>query len=83
MTSIPGNYKRKSSGICPLCSKSEDRTEHYFKCKLARQLAEVWNVTVDDLKDVGGIDKLWKAANFIEKVEVMLEAEMISEKRTT
>ena len=41
MSSIPGNYKGRSEGLCPFCETKEGSTEHYFKCKIVRQLKGV------------------------------------------
>ena len=50
MTKIPGNYKSEGITTCPLCSKEEGSTEHYFECTKTRHLAEIWEVTKEDLK---------------------------------
>ena len=31
MFKLPGNFKGKGKGICPLCEKNEGNTEHYLK----------------------------------------------------
>ena len=32
MIKIPGNYKGRGDGWCPLCEETEGSTEHYFEC---------------------------------------------------
>ena len=41
MNRIPGNYKGRSEGTCPLCTKAKGTTEHYFQCDKVRTLKEV------------------------------------------
>ena len=75
MASLPGNYKGKGDGRCPLCNNDEGRTEHYFTCKVVKQLADVWKVGETDLLS-SDVDKLKDISNFIEKVEIMLDPEI-------
>jgi hypothetical protein len=72
MASLPGNYKGNSDGKCPLCEESEGRTEHYFTCKVVKQLATIWNVKTTDIKS-SDVAKLKDVSSFIEKVEIMVE----------
>ena len=37
MSLLPGNYKNKDTGNCPLCNIEEGSTEHYFKCKKVKE----------------------------------------------
>ena len=71
MVKVPGNYKGKSDGNCPLCEREEGSTEHYFQCVNVKQLVEVWNVTADDLSNQN-IQKMKDVANFMEKVQIMV-----------
>ncbi len=72
MSKLPGNYKGKGGGTCPLCNEGKGNLEHYFECRCVRQLAEVWGVEKSDL---GSLERTRMRAvvNFIEKVETMLE----------
>ena len=74
MVKGPGNFKGNGDGNCPLCEEEEGSTEHYFDCCKVKQLVKVWNVTVSDLysKD---INKMKDVANFMEKVQVMVNPE--------
>jgi hypothetical protein len=73
-TSLPGNYNGNGDGRCPLCEENEGRTEHYFTCRVVKQLAEIWNVEDTDLQS-SDVAKLKDIASFIEKIETMLEPE--------
>ena len=72
MSKLPGNYKAGGEGKCLLCNIAKGSTEHYFQCPGASQLARVWEVQERDLKSQD-IDKMKAVANFLEKVECMLE----------
>ena len=78
MTQIPANYKGKKEGTCPLCSENknekEGTTEHYFECKVSKQLAGIWKVKIDDLKSTD-VAQLKNVANFLEKTEILLQSE--------
>ena len=75
MCKIPGNYKGKSEGICPLCHDGEGNIEHYFQCTGVYVLAETWGVQRSDLESQEE-EKMIRVAKFIEKVECMLEPVM-------
>ena len=66
------------SNIWFLCSESknekEGTTEHYFECKVSKQLADIWKVKIDDLKSTD-VAQLKKVANFLEKTEILLQSE--------
>ena len=72
MSKLPGNYKGKGEGTCPLCNMEKGNLEHYFECRCVRQLVEEWDVEKSDL---GSLEKerMKAVVNFIEKVEIMLE----------
>ncbi len=72
MSKLPGNYKGNGEGICPLCHEGKGNLEHYFQCRSVRLLVDEWKVTVSDLRSLE-IEKMKAVANFIEKVEMMLE----------
>ena len=61
--------------VCACSVKQKKGVRNTFKCRVVRQLKEVWNVEVEDLKDGDNIAKLRDAANFIDKVEFMLGVE--------
>ena len=65
----------KRKGICPLCEKNEGNTEHYFSCEKVWRIREVWDVRASDLESTD-VKKLKDVANFIEKVELMVEPMM-------
>ena len=71
MSRLPGNYKGKSMGTCPLCTEEAGNIEHYFQCESTTRLSKVWEVTVDEL---GSHDvlKMKDVARFVEKVEILL-----------
>ena len=71
MVKIPGNYKSNGGGNCTLCEEEEGSTEHYFECCKVKQLTKAWNVSVSDLSSQN-INKMKDVANFMEKVQVML-----------
>ena len=71
MVKIPGNYKSNGGGNCTLCEEEEGSTEHYFECCKVKQLTKAWNVSVSDLSSQN-IDRMKDVANFMEKVQVML-----------
>ena len=72
MTKVPGNYKQLGIVRCPLCDVSDISTEHYFKCHRCKQLLETWEVNEKDLRSQD-LNKLRNLANFLEKVEGLLE----------
>ncbi len=72
MSKLPGNYKGRGEGICPLCNVEKGNFEHYFDCRYTRQLVAEWDVEKGDLES-SEKEKLRAVANFIEKVEIMLE----------
>ena len=76
MNRIPGNYKGRSEGTCPLCTKAKGTTEHYFQCDKVRTLREVWEVKVEDLRS-NKIEKMKDVSSFLEKVEVIVDPEQI------
>ncbi len=80
MSKLPGNYKGGGEGICPLCNREKGNYEHYFNCRYTRQLVQEWDVSEKDLESLEK-EKLKAVANFIEKVEVMLEPTKIFNSR--
>ena len=72
MTNLPGNYKGGGTGICTLCEREEGSTEHYFQCPQVNHLARTIGVNKEDLEDKNE-EKMKNVANFIEKVEIMLD----------
>ncbi len=72
MSKLPGNYKGRGEGICPMCNEQKGNFEHYFNCRYTRQLVQEWDVVESDLGSLEK-EKLRAVANFIEKVEIMLE----------
>ena len=72
MSKIPGNYKGRGEGICILCEEEKGNMEHYYSCKSVRQLVEVWKTKEDDIRSLDK-DRMKRASNFIEKVELMIE----------
>ena len=72
MSKIPGNYKGKEGAMCPLCLSGEGQTEHYFECKMVHRLKKIWDVNQNDLSSME-VKKMKDVANFMEKVEVMIE----------
>ena len=72
MTKLPGNYKAGGEGECLLCNIEKGSTEHYFQCPGVSQLVRVWEVQERDLESQE-IDKMKAVANFLEKVECMLD----------
>ena len=72
MSKIPGNYKGKEGAMCPLCLSGEGQTEHYFECKMVHRLKKIWDVNQNDLTSME-VKKMKDVANFMEKVEVMIE----------
>ena len=75
MTKVPGNYKKLGIDVCPLCNQKEVSTEHYFECNRCRMLADTWKVTKEDLRS-NDVQKLKDVANFLQKVETLLEPVM-------
>ena len=52
MNRIPANFKGKTNGDCPLCEEEDEEEgdlEHYFTCKITRQIAEAWGVEKGDI----------------------------------
>ena len=72
MCKVPANYKRKGVTQCPLCEEGEGSTEHYFECRNTKYLAQTWEVNKEDLRSQE-IQKMTNVANFLEKVEEMLQ----------
>ena len=72
MNTIPGNYKDGTDGKCLLCNKEKGTTEHYFVCSETREIAAVWEVEKQDLQS-NDIRKMKNVANFLEKVEQLME----------
>ena len=72
MSKIPGNFKRAGLETCPLCKRKEGSTEHYFECEEVSRLREAWGVEKKDLQSLD-IGKMKDIANFMEKVEQMVE----------
>ena len=72
MNRIPGNYRGKGEGICQLCKEKKGNVEHYFRCKDTRQLVEAWDVKEEDLGSLQK-ERMLRVANFVAKVEVLLE----------
>ena len=72
MNKIPGNYKGREQGLCPLCNEGEGIIEHYFECRSVKQVRKAWGVQLRDLtsNDVG---RMKYVSKFIEKVEIMIE----------
>ena len=77
MSKLPGNYKGRGEGMCPLCNVEKGNIEHYFHCKSVRQLVEVWGVTMNDIDTVDQ-GRLKAVSRFVEKVELLLEPMMMS-----
>ena len=75
MTKVPGNYKKLGIDVCPLCNQKEVSTEHYFECNRCRMLADTWKVKKEDLRS-SDVQKLKDVANFLQKVETLLEPVM-------
>ena len=75
MNRIPGNYKGKSEGTCPLCTKAKGNAEHYFQCHKVRTLREVWEVK-EDLRS-NEIEKMKDVSSFLEKVELIVNPEQM------
>ena len=69
---IPANYKGKEKGTCTLCNGAEGNIEHYFECKMVRQVKEAWDVEYHDLKS-NDMRKMRDVSKFMEKVEVMID----------
>ena len=67
---IPANFKGKTNGDCPLCEEEGD-LEHYFTCKITRQIAEAWGVEKGDIFS-RDLVKMKDTAKFMEKVETLL-----------
>ncbi len=72
MSKLPGNYKGKGEGMCTLCNVEKGNFEHYFNCRYTRQLVQEWGLTECDLGSLEK-DRLKAVANFVDKVEIMLE----------
>ena len=72
MSKLPGNFKGRGEGICPLCDKEKGNLEHYYRCNSVRQLVEVWRTKEDDVRSLDK-DQMKAAAHFIEKIETMME----------
>ena len=72
MIVIPGNYKARTEGECLMCRVNKGTTEHYFVCPETKYLADVWEVDAQDLQS-NEIEKMKKVANFMEKVELLMD----------
>ena len=72
MNIIPANYKAKTDGECLFCNAAKGTTEHYFTCPETRYLADIFDVEVQDIQS-NEIGKMKNAANFMEKVEFLME----------
>ena len=73
MSNVPANYKNKGGGQCNLCDGGEGSTEHYLtSCSQIQLLRNIWKVQVNDI-DNQEISKMKDVANYIEKVEILLE----------
>ena len=73
MTKIPGNYKGRGEGTCLLCEKEKGSTEHYVdNCPNVSQLVKAWGVESSDIVSLDAT-KMMAVANFMEKVECMME----------
>ena len=71
MSRIPANYKGGTEGECPLCEDGIGNIEHYFTCTACGQLADAWQVEKKDLNSKD-LNKMKDVANFMEKVEILL-----------
>ena len=80
MTKLPGNYKGRGEGTCVLCSVEKGSTEHYFQCPSVRQLVEAWEVERSDLESLE-TSTMKTVANFLEKVECMMEPMKITKSK--
>ena len=72
MNRIPANYKGKEKGTCTLCIEAEGNIEHYFECRMVRQVKEAWDVNLQDLMSKD-IRKMRDVSKFMEKVEIMID----------
>ena len=73
MSNVPANYKNKGGGQCNLCDGGEGSTEHYLtSCSQIQLLRNIWKVQVNDI-DNQEISKMKDVANYMEKVEILLE----------
>ena len=75
MNRIPANFKGGTDGECSLCRDGIGYVEHYFSCMVCKELAEAWEVEKKDLLS-DDKDKMEKVANFMEKVEILLNPNM-------
>ena len=73
MVNVPENYKNlwKNSN-CPLCNHEESSQEHFVECPHVTAIANVWEVSKEDLysKD---LQKMKRIAKYMKKVEELLE----------
>ena len=75
MCKLPANYKQDGKGTCHLCEEGEGTTEHYFRCVQVNRLKKVCGVKVEHLMSQDMME-MRNVANFLEKVEIMLEPGM-------
>ena len=75
MSKLPGNYKEGGDGMCPLCNEEKGSTEHYFECTNTKRLAGEWGAKKEHLVSQEP-NVMKRVANFIEKVEIMLQPMM-------
>ena len=72
MNRIPGNYKGKDKGTCTLCNEAEGNIEHYFGCRMVKQVKKAWGVELQDLAS-HDLRKMKDVSKFMEKVEIMID----------
>ena len=72
MNRIPGNYKGKDKGTCTLCNEAEGNIEHYFECRMVRQVKKAWSVEIQDVTSQD-LKKMKDVSKFMEKVEIMMD----------
>ena len=72
MNRIPGNYKGKDKGTCTLCNEAEGNIEHYFGCRMVKQVKKAWGVELQDLAS-HDLRKMKDVSKFMEKVEIMVD----------
>ena len=56
----------------PLLLSGEGQSEHFFECNMVHRLKKIWDVNQNDLSSME-VKKMKDVANFMEKVEVMIE----------
>ena len=72
MNRIPGNYKGKDQGLCSLCNEDEGIIEHYFECRMVKQVRKAWDVQLHDITS-NDVKRMKCVSKFMEKVEIMIE----------